>query len=265
MAAKPSDPLTTIPWATDTNLSSGPQSGQTTKFAPSLAYMQQGCVPGRSAPGRYMNYFFNQLYQWMLYLHDGVFTGALAVADAPVRARDLPTGGFEWCDAAGAKITPTRTVYLPLTAATSRSADIPQFLVNDAAVDGGSDAAYTQLGSATTSKGWVWHVRVPRDAVVTSVVAGVTDSGAPTNPMTLRVYSSTENLSTPSSQSVARIGFDTASAGAGTKVMTANLSPTFTKNSLNNLYVRIDCSDSGTLNTVQWVYMAFDDPGPRNH
>ena len=70
MATKPSDPATTIPWATDTAFSSGPDTGLSTKSTPPAGYIAQGCVPSRSAPGRFMNFFFNQLYLWCLYLYD---------------------------------------------------------------------------------------------------------------------------------------------------------------------------------------------------
>lgn len=68
---KPSYPtLTTQTWANDTNIASGPQIGQTTKLQPSNGYLAAGAVPGRSIPGRYMNWLFNTLLAWCYYLGD---------------------------------------------------------------------------------------------------------------------------------------------------------------------------------------------------
>ncbi len=192
----------------------------------------------------------------------------IATTAGEVRSRDLPTGGFRWCDANGAAISPTRTKYLSLSEAMPLSTNRPLMIVTDNAVDSPDpDQARTTIGSAGTTDGWCWHVPIPRDAVVTEVVAGVNEAGSPTgfDTMTLRVYSSTENLSNPGTQTVQRIGLASATLLAGDKVLTATLSPTFTKNSLNNLYVRINCSNSGSVNSVFWVYVAFSDPGPRNH
>ena len=68
---KPSFPtLLTETWANDTNIASGPQVGLSTKLEPASGYKKAGAVPGRSIPGRYMNWVFNNLYAWTYYLGD---------------------------------------------------------------------------------------------------------------------------------------------------------------------------------------------------
>ncbi len=68
MATKPT--IANAEWASNANIASGPQSGQTTKNDPGLATRQAGAVPGRGIVGRTMNWLLNQFYLWCVYVND---------------------------------------------------------------------------------------------------------------------------------------------------------------------------------------------------
>lgn len=84
MSSKPT--LANAEIATNANIASGPQAGLSVKLDPGLATRQAGAVPGRSAPGRWWNYWFHQVYLWLQYLSDGAFTGAHSITNATAAA-----------------------------------------------------------------------------------------------------------------------------------------------------------------------------------
>lgn len=107
---KPTWPTTTTTtWADNANIASGPQSGSTTKLEPSDGYKQAGAVPGRSIPGRYMNWLFNKIVAWCYYVGDlhnqtqflnksyAWITGTHSFATATTFASDVTIGGDTVC------------------------------------------------------------------------------------------------------------------------------------------------------------------------
>lgn len=68
MATKPT--IANAEWATDATFTSGDQSGQNTKLDPGAAWRKQGFVKRMILIPKYLNYWFNQVYQWCLYLSD---------------------------------------------------------------------------------------------------------------------------------------------------------------------------------------------------
>jgi hypothetical protein len=254
MATKPADPATTIPWATDTNLSSGPQSGQTTKFAPSLAYMQQGCVPGRSAPGRYMNYFFNQIYLWLLYLRDGVFDSVVASATNDVRA----FGDFEYCDNAGAATTVEYTKMISLTAGTASSANW--------FCDRVGNLLFLKVTGPLATDIMRWELPLPKGQEAKQVRVNVSRDPAGTgSQMKLEVFERTitkdANISNDTCTS---LGSDT-TTGTGDDLLFVNISPVVTGAANKTLVIEVTASGGGTgLDSIIWLDYTFNDPGPRN-
>lgn len=79
--AKPSSPYAAanIAWATDTNFSSGDESGLTTKAEPAAGVKAQGHVPGLSFCSAHQNWFNYGTAQWIAYLNnlpaETAFTG----------------------------------------------------------------------------------------------------------------------------------------------------------------------------------------------
>lgn len=53
--------MPTRPWAGDTNFSSGPRAGETTKDQPTDAELLQGLVAGRGLPTNHLNYLLNRI------------------------------------------------------------------------------------------------------------------------------------------------------------------------------------------------------------
>ena len=68
-------PLSTTTFSTDTNFSSGTETGTPTKVDPGAGYRAQGFVPGNRFIGPYLNYVLNLLCQWIVYL-DGITSDA---------------------------------------------------------------------------------------------------------------------------------------------------------------------------------------------
>ncbi len=61
-------PAAPVEWATDATQTSGPESGQPPRAAPSAGYMEQGWIAGDEAPARYMNHVLGVLGDWSAYL-----------------------------------------------------------------------------------------------------------------------------------------------------------------------------------------------------
>lgn len=90
-------PSTDIPAvATDTNLSSGPSSGSTTKVAFTSGELAQGFVPGQRFKSRRWNWVLNLFYQWLLHADTDYNAGAFGNGTgsfAPAGPLTLPTSG----------------------------------------------------------------------------------------------------------------------------------------------------------------------------
>lgn len=63
-------PASVPSWATDTNFSSGPESGNATKVEPSGGAKAQGQVPGQPYRAQRVNWLWNLICQWLFYLSD---------------------------------------------------------------------------------------------------------------------------------------------------------------------------------------------------
>lgn len=112
MATKPSAlPL----WASDTNFSTGPESGTPVKVEPSTGAKQQGWVPGQPWRGPRMNWWQNLVYQWTQYLDDlaaqnFAWTGThssvneITYASAKTRTLTRAFGGVGPGDATGGQL-----------------------------------------------------------------------------------------------------------------------------------------------------------------
>lgn len=256
MATKPADPALTIPWAIDTNITSGPQAGETTKYAPSLSYIQQGCTPGRSAPGRYMNFLFNELYKSAKYVWDGLFSGAVASIDADVRA----FADFEYCDATGAATTKPREKMIPLT-----NAMVSTGWAVDFSAGGGAVRYRLVDGSPGPTHRAMWEIVVPNGATATRVRAGVIQGavGAGPSHMEMEVFQvAYDKAPSFAALTVTSLGTDV-TTGAGGDLLAVNFS--FTGSFNTSLFVSIKASDGALSDTIQFLDFSFNDPGPRNH
>ena len=128
--AQPADILN---WASDTNFTTGPESGTPTKVDPGATYEAQGFVPDDAFVGPYVNWALNNVSLWLAYLKnldaDSYFLGrayswtaahvwsALGRFTAGLRASaiQLVTGGdMLYTDAAGASAPRLRLRSVPL-------------------------------------------------------------------------------------------------------------------------------------------------------
>lgn len=78
MAAKPGSVPT---WATDTNFSSGLESGLPTKVAVSSGKRAQGWLPAEEPASTNLNYEQNLLGQWLQYISEGHLTGVVTISN----------------------------------------------------------------------------------------------------------------------------------------------------------------------------------------
>jgi hypothetical protein len=256
MATKPSDPLTTIPWATDTNLASGPQAGETTKFAPTLAYLQQGAVPGRSAPGRYLNYFFNQLYQWAKYLYDGDFQGPASFDDDVTVVGNLDAITFRYVNGAGSLDPRTETRSVSLTS--GKRTGSAEWVASAA---GGTYAV--SLANPSSVQGLVWEAVLPPSTTVSRVVMGVgQDAAGSTSDMTMEVFIVSHDRTDPqSSRAVASVGTDVCD-GTADDVLVVSFTP-YTLGNNETVLIKLTASSGpGVLNSVFSLGVDISNPGP---
>lgn len=66
-------------WASDTNFSSGPDTGSPTRVDPGSGYFAQGWVPGQTIPGQYSNYLFGELTDYLADIRTAVNGKAMSV------------------------------------------------------------------------------------------------------------------------------------------------------------------------------------------
>src|SRR5688572_8182256 len=66
-------------WASDTNYSSGPDTGTPTRVDPGSGYFAQGWIPGQTVPGQYANYLFGELTDYLADIRTAVNGKAMSV------------------------------------------------------------------------------------------------------------------------------------------------------------------------------------------
>jgi hypothetical protein len=265
MATKPS----TLPlWATDTNLASGSQSGQTTKLEPSLGYKQQGSVPGKSAPGRYMNWLFNLIYSWCVYLDDlhnssgflsqsyTWLTGVHRFTNG-VRAAGVSLEGANevvYTDASGVAAPKTRSTLLRLDDACGNS----NLGLN------WSRAGAGNIYAAGTSDSTPVQIRLPQGAVINSVRAWVDDGGSGT--ISMSVYAVSRNPVSGAISLGSPLGSGTeTSGGAGAleDLEVTGIATTVDNTDTTYEVIFVASTTSGNP-VVNLAYVVWTDPGPRN-
>jgi hypothetical protein len=263
--AKPSAVPT---WATDTNLASGPQSGQTTKLEPSAGIKAQGAVPGFSAPGRWRNWLDNMFCQWCAYLNNlenetafltanftwsGVhlFTSSAGTLIAKILLAGSGLGEIFYTDNAGVAAPRARKMLLPLVT--------DGFWFRNVTVTNGwtgTDLANQPLRLA---------IVLPRGCVITKVEACALKGGAGGTGWKLDVYKFARAVNVPS---VATQLGSTATSGTSATTSTQD-SGTLAETVDNdaNAYEAIVTSSSTAASSqdrLNWVLVYFNDPGPRN-
>lgn len=145
MTAIPSQTLPT--WSTDSTVSSGDESGQTTRYNMGAAALAQGAVAGRRLPARFLNWVLGGFGDWLAYLRE----------------------------ANGTRLSTTaRTLMVPLTSVCENTTGAPGSnwcVIKDPTKDPSGAPVVQQ----TTSALWfLWDLGwCPRDALITMVSVGV--------------------------------------------------------------------------------------------
>lgn len=258
MASKPANGIS---WASDANYASGSQVGQTTRLAPSAGYKAQGFIPRRSLPARYLNWVLGTISDWVDYLKDGKFSGAVSVVDGPVLVRTgtlYPTE-FGFCDETGNAVEPARVLRIPL------SAGIPQEIGDQwgfvcAAAGSYYRAASTAFGGV---RKLVWEVPIPKGAKVTAVRASVeriSGSGS----IILNVHQVTPASPSVGLAVVSLLGTASIASGAPTQLSVTG-SPLYTQDGVRRLVVSVTAPTGGAADLIHELFLEFSDPGPRNY
>lgn len=275
MATKPT--IADATWATNANIASGPQSGSTTKLDPGLSYRQAGAVPGRTAPGRYLNFWFNQIYLWCVYLGDlhnssgflsqsytwvtgsHIFSTITKFVDNVFSSGGyvMTTLDFLYCNAAGSPTVKVHTTCASLGSAGPTAAWVANtgVLLSLTA----SSSISIPLNGLLRSGSSITKVRV---AYLNSGTAGVAPS------FVLR--SRTISGSTATAATLASAGSGGSGAQAGTTSNAAQIMSTgviLTGDlSLATEAWSVDITGSDlTGDIVYWVEISYNDRGPRNY
>lgn len=66
-------------WASDTNFSSGPNTGTPTRVNPGSGYFAQGWIPGQTVPGQYANFLFGTMTDYLASIRTAVNGKAMSV------------------------------------------------------------------------------------------------------------------------------------------------------------------------------------------
>lgn len=80
----PTRPSNSPLFATDTTLSSGPETGETTRLSPGAGVLAQGLAAGRLLPGRVLSYVLGTLGDWCKYIDEA--TSAMPALNWPERS-----------------------------------------------------------------------------------------------------------------------------------------------------------------------------------
>lgn len=238
-------------WASDTNFSSGPESGSATKVSPGAGPLAQGFVPGLSFVGPYANYTLYWLCQWAAYLKglntDAVFLAftfvwtALHRFTAGIRASaiQLVTGGdLTYTDSAGTAAPRAREMRVALTPTPvniSGGAVLVQWyavsgVLSNSSISAGDCAVFSQL---------------PRGIVITAVDFVVSGVGGQT--VTCQFWKNTTQL-----------GSDQVSSGGTVQTLAlTGLSETVAV--AQNYWFKFTATAAGFQ--IQEVVVKYNDPG----
>jgi len=292
----------TLNWSSDATFTSGPESGQTTKLAPSAGYIAQGWVAGNEAPARYMNWALNRLSAWSIYLDnlpnetdftnanftwggDHIFNGDVDFND-PVEFTDAvnfvvaPTfpAGFS---AAGFVATPgdiglggpsNEVLYTDaLGVSTARPRQVMINLADgvlSSNTGGAVHAAYI-----ANSGYWTWPstsgmiafpIHVPRGAVLGNIRIGVSNQSGGTANVSVNYLAKAVNKTTPSSSTVL-----TATTPASQNISAGAdhifTLPTTVPLAIDNSIQEWFVTVTGQVDCrLHWIEVNYLDPGPRN-
>lgn len=261
-------PAVTPNWASDTNFTSGPETGTATKVDPGAGYNAQGFVPDNAFIGPYVNYtlyWVTQFCAWCVGLHnDAQWLGRLFVWTALHRftaglrasAIQLVTGGdMLYTDSAGVATTRLRTREIPL-ALGSYNGSLDWSIA-------GAGNAYTLAapgaGGGFESECPISNATLP-DGSILRLVRGWGNDGGGTLTVTLGYYPITNAFGAIGAFVAVATGTST---GANVLVGTVpNTTANHTIDHSSRRYVlHLHADAVAAAKTVNAVYCTIDDPG----
>lgn len=265
MAAKPS----TVPdWASDTNYSSGPQVGLSTKLAPSSGYRNQGCVPEKSAPGRFMNWLFNLFSIWCAYLDD-----LHNSADFLNKSYTWLTGVHRFTNglrAAGISLEgATEVVYTDAAGVAAPKARSTLLHLNEACCDSNNGARWSRAGAGNiypinTGDGSPVSIRLPQGAVLQSVRAWVVPGASAAISMSVYAVSRDPVTGAIAVGSALGTGGTQVSSGAALQALQAASINATIDNTDTTYEVIFNANSTAGSPEIRLAYAIWTDPGPRN-
>lgn len=275
-------PVTLPIWATDTNLSSGTESGSSVKSEPALGVKQQGFVPGRAAPARYYNWLLNLIYTWIVYL-DGLASDAQWLSTLWIWTnRHIWSGSFgpglldsascevNYVNGSGGASTRTRTILIDVAALQASGdqsgvgADVYASVI--ARFQTSTDPALARIGGGfgTTVRGVVdLSPHLVSGCTLTRVRARVAAEG--TSDVGLDLHESTPSFSGSGSGVLTALDSEAALATAAT--LDSGAISVVVDKATKTYHVSI--SNSGATGSDSVVVLGLEitisDPGPRNY
>jgi hypothetical protein len=184
-------PATVPDWASDTNFSSGAESGNATKASPGAGPLAQGFVPGELFKAQRVNYTLYWIIQHVLYLRNlGTDAFFLAIAfvwtslhrfTAGIRAAgiQLESGDILYTNSAGVAAPISRTKQLPLN------------IMNGTGTGGwrvasATGQAFSQDPLSGVSDGII-YIDLPTGATIVGYAVGCTPVGSGTMTVTCQM------------------------------------------------------------------------------
>jgi hypothetical protein len=202
MATKP---VTLPSWGTDTNFSSGAETGSPVKVEPSAGAKSQGWVPGQPFRGPRLNWWQNLVYQWAVYLDDLHNSSAFLGASYTWTGTQALGGSVEGTYSAAR----TRTMFISLAGASHD---------DDWYFDGPTVTWKHTTGTATDSVSF--RLDLPHDSIMTGFRVGVTQSGGHSTSMTAQLLKKTPDTVTGADGALSGWGLGT-SAGSGDRIISS--------------------------------------------
>lgn len=284
-----SQPSELVVWASDTNFSSGPESGSPTKVDPGAAYEAQGGVPGNAFVAPYWNWVLNNHSLWMQYLQNldtdvdfltpdyswlgahtfaqtvyvesGILCNSSITANGIVKSNGYAVRGSElevvgnltYTDLNGNVIPKNRTVSIPLDIVAGATNPTASFKITPAGL------AQAIGGQAD---GYI-YLKLPAGATLTGVVVGATNAGIP---VTMTLVSEEVNISTGvvTQVDLTHAGTRDLTTGSGStfETMTAG---TMSHAVDNTKRYRLGLDSGGAGATIHQVLVSFADAGFYGH
>lgn len=232
-------------WASDTNFSTGSESGSPTKVDPGASYEAQGFVPGDAFVGPYVNFLLNRLCAWVvLYLKDlhnqAEFLGK---AYTWLGTHIFGSGSGAWTVVSGSITSPGGNID------TGGQIEAQSFVIDSASAEVSYKAGRTRIkryswsgygssgrqgafvgldstnslrifvptGSADTGA-WREPIRLPVGATITGWRVLCTPDGTSAD-LQCRLFSRTDDFTTPAEGSPAGQGTLQTSSGGGIQVL----------------------------------------------